>query len=84
MVNDKLVVSAMRDGSLLVRVAAVRHAELTAEAGAIQAEMGAGRSMGAGWISVTANAIADDGRLRFWLDAARSHNQASAKSSGIE
>ncbi len=84
MVNDKLVVSAMGDGSLLVRVAAVRHAELTAEPGASQAEMGAGRSMGAGWISVSADAIADDGRLRFWLDAARSHNRTSAKSSGTD
>ena len=67
MVNEKLVVSAGRDGDLLVRIDAERHDELTARPGAAQAEMGAGRDMGPGWVTVTAEAIADHESLSFWL-----------------
>lgn len=78
MVNDKLVVCALRDGDLLVRVAADQHDELTARPGAAQAEMGAGRSMGPGWISVAAASIASDEALSSWLDVALEHNHATA------
>ena len=76
MVNDKMIVSAGKTGDLLVRVDAERHGALLAEPGAAQAQMGAGREMGAGWITVTPEAIADDDRLTFWVDAAMHHNQA--------
>ena len=76
MVNDKMIVSAGKTGDLLVRVAADRHETLLGEPGAEQAQMGAGREMGAGWITVAPEAIADDGRLTFWVDAAMRHNQA--------
>lgn len=68
MVNDKMVASALKDGDLLVRVPAERHAELTAQPGATQAEMGAGRTMGPGWISLSAQSISTDERLSFWLE----------------
>ena len=76
MVNEKMIVAAQRDGALLVRVAADRHGALLAEPGAAQAEMGAGRDMGPGWIDVAPAAIADDDGLAFWLAAAMEHNRA--------
>lgn len=76
MVNDKMVASVLRDGGLLVRADAERHDELTQQRGATQAEMGAGRSMGPGWIAVSAASITDDEGLSFWLDAALAYNHA--------
>ena len=76
MVNDKMVVSAGKTGDLLVRVAARRHEALLGEPGAAQARMGAGRGMGPGWITVTPEAVADDGRLAFWVEVAMRHNRA--------
>lgn len=79
MVDDKMVVSARKDGGLLVRVAAERHDELTERPGATQAEMGVGRDMGRGWIAVAAAAVAADDELSFWLDVALEHNRALAR-----
>ena len=76
MVNDKMVVSAGKTGDLLVRVAAERHEALLGEPGAAQAGMGAGRGMGPGWITVAPEAVADDGRLAFWVEVAMRHNRA--------
>ena len=76
MVNDKMIVSVGKTGDLLVRVAADRHETLLGEPGAKRAQMGAGREMGAGWITVAPEAIADDGRLSFWVDVAMRHNRA--------
>ena len=75
MVNDKMIVSAGKSGDLLVRADAERHEALLAEPGAAQAQMGAERAMGAGWITVTPESIADDARLSFWVDVARDHNR---------
>lgn len=77
MVNDKMAVSAGRDGDILVRVEAERHDVLLDEPGAEQAQMGTDRDMGPGWITVTAEAIADDEHLAFWIDAAMTHNRAT-------
>ena len=79
MVNDKLVASARKEGDLLVRVDAERHGELTRQRGATQAEMGAGRDMGPGWIAVSAASIASDEGLSFWLDAALDYNRATTR-----
>lgn len=73
MVDDKMVVAVQGDGSLLVRVAAERDAELTALPGARPAEMGAGRIMGPGWVAVDAQAIATDDQLGFWIGVALEH-----------
>ena len=80
MVNDKMIVSVGKTGDLLVRVAADRHETLLGEPGAEQAHMGTGREMGAGWITVAPEAIADDGRLTFWVDVAMHHNRATTGS----
>lgn len=74
MVNDKMIVSAGKTGDLLVRIDAERHEALLAEPGAAQAQMGAGRDMGPGWLTVAPEVIADDERLTFWVDVARDHN----------
>ena len=75
MVNDKMIVSAGKSGDLLVRADAERHGALLAEPGAERAQMGAGRVMGPGWITVAPEAIADDERLAFWVNVARDHNR---------
>ena len=75
MVNDKMIVSAGKAGDLLVRVAADRHETLLSEPGAEQAQMGTGRVMRPGWITVAPEDIADDTRLAFWIDVAMRHNR---------
>ena len=74
MVNDKMVVAVGAD-DLLVRVDPDRHSELTGRPGAAQAEMGAGRSMGPGWISVAEETLTNDD-LQFWLSVALEYNAA--------
>lgn len=75
MVNEKMIVSALKGGGLLVRVAAGRHDELLGRPGAAQAEMGAGRDMGPGWIEVAAPSISDDETLASWVEAALDYNR---------
>lgn len=75
MVNDKILVSSWRNGDLLVRVAAERTDEMCARPGAAPAEMGSGRQMGAGWITVAAEAIVADGPLSDWLDTSLENNR---------
>lgn len=75
MLDEKLIVSTLKDGGLLVRVDADRHEELLARPGAAQAEMGAGRDMGPGWIEVAADAIADEDQLAEWIDIAMEHRR---------
>lgn len=77
MVNEKMIASALKDGSLLVRVDADQHSELLGRPGAAQAEMGPGRDMGPGWIEVEADAIVDDAHLSSWVQIAMEHNRAT-------
>lgn len=72
MVNDRMRVSAMRDGGLLVRVAPERSPVITQQEGVEIAEMGAGRSMGPSWLAVDPAAVATDEALARWLVEARS------------
>ncbi len=76
MVHEKMIVSALKNGGLLVRVPADRHDELLRAEGAVQAEMGAGRTMGPGWIEVVPEAVSGDAQLSFWVDIAMEHNRA--------
>lgn len=76
MVDGRMIVSVLKDGGLLVRVDGERHDELVARPGAAQAEMGAGRSMGPGWIEVDAATVADDEQLSEWIGIARAHHRA--------
>lgn len=75
MLDEKMIVSALKDGGLLVRVDADRHEELLARPGAAQAEMGAGRDMGPGWIEVAADAIADGDQLAEWIGVAMEYRR---------
>lgn len=76
MVNEKMIVSALKDGGLLVRVDADRHEELLDRPGVVQAQMGPGRDMGPGWIEVEAEAISDDKHLSSWVGIAMEYNRA--------
>ncbi|MBM7415862.1 MULTISPECIES: TfoX/Sxy family protein [Nocardiaceae] len=73
MVDGKMVVSVGNGGgALLVRVPRERDDDYIGRPGARRAQMGAGRSMGPGWISVDAAALESDDDLQVWLDAATS------------
>jgi TfoX/Sxy family transcriptional regulator of competence genes len=68
MVTGRLVVAARRDGGLLVRTDPERLDDFVRR-GAEQAQMGAGRPMGKGWLNVPPALVDDDGELTFWIDA---------------
>lgn len=74
MVNEKMIVSALKDGGLLVRVDADQHDDLLGRPGAMQAEMGPGRDMGPGWIDVAADVVSDDEQLSSWIGIAMTYN----------
>ena len=78
MVNDKMVTHALKDGDLLVRVDPKRDDELTKLPGASRAEMGPGRTMGPGWIAVSAESISGEEELSFWIGTALEHNRTTA------
>jgi TfoX/Sxy family transcriptional regulator of competence genes len=82
MVNEAMVVNAGSAGDLLVRVDPRRHEEYLQVEGAYQAEMGAGRTMGKGWLAVDADSVAGEDELAFWLDAALEFNSTTAAAKG--
>ncbi len=70
MVNEKMVACVSAGGgALLVRVSRSRDAEYLDVVGARRAEMGKGRSMGEGWITVDEEVLTEDRDLQFWIDA---------------
>ncbi len=75
MVNEKMVVSVRGEGDLLVRSDPERADELLTVKGTRAAEMGAGRPMSKGWISVGEEAIATDEDLDFWIGVALEYNK---------
>lgn len=77
MVNEKLVVSALKTGDLLVRIPPDRHDELTALPGVAQAEMGSGRLMGPSWVAVAGVVIETEADLAYWLEIAMEYNRVS-------
>lgn len=72
MLDNKLLIGTWKGGGLLVRIDPDRNAELLGQPGASVPEMGPGRSMGSGWISVDADAADDD--LEFWIEQALEFN----------
>ena len=70
MVNDAMAVAVQKDGSMLVRVDPAQDARLVKSPHASRAQMGAGRSMGIGWIRIGAEASADDQALSEWVGLA--------------
>jgi hypothetical protein len=77
MINGKLTAFAHGDGGMWLRCAPERVDELERR-GAQAAEMGKGRTMGPGWLRVSADLVSTEETLAFWLDAALDHNQRSA------
>lgn len=75
MVGEKMVVSVGRSGDLLVRVDPDDDDRLLTNDGAQRAEMGAGRSMGKGWISVARDAIDTDEGFDSWMYVALKFNE---------
>lgn len=75
MVNEKMVVCALKDGGLLVRVDAADHDKLLNRPGAEQAVMGPGRDMGPGWIEVSSAAVEADSDLTWWVEVALAYNR---------
>jgi hypothetical protein len=78
LVDDRMVVAAGRHGDLLVRVDPARSDELLEVPGARPAEMGAGRSMGPGWIRVSADGLATAAQLAFWVQVGLQHQGGKA------
>lgn len=74
MVNERMVVSVRGDSEILVRADPERADELLTVKGARSAEMGAGRSMSKGWISVDEPAIWTDEDVDFWIGVALEYN----------
>lgn len=75
MINGKLAVFAHGDGGMWVRCAPSRVEELERE-GAQAADMGNGRSMGPGWLQVSADQVSTEEALDFWLGAALEYNHS--------
>ncbi len=78
MVNEAMVVNVGSAGDLLVRVDPQRHEEHLRVEGASSAEMGAGRTMGRGWLVVDADAVGADEDLAFWIRVALDFNTRTA------
>jgi hypothetical protein len=78
MLDNRIVVSVNRDGSLLVRVDPGRSAELLSVPDAQPAVMGADRPMGQGWITVTANGLTTDQQLTDWIEVALQYHSRRA------
>ncbi len=66
MIDERMAVSVGRDGDLLVRIHPDNFDDLLRR-GAVEAWMGAGRSMGRSWVSVPGARIEDDAILAQWL-----------------
>lgn len=79
MVGDAMIASALGNADLLVRVSAERDGDLIEMPGASRAEMGQGRTMGPGWISVSAASITSEERLSFWIGTALEHHHRDRK-----
>lgn len=79
MLDDRMLACALGQGGLLVRCDPERHDELLTRTGARQAEMGKGRTMGAGWVEVGAEALDDDAALGAWLDEALARHRVAAR-----
>lgn len=77
MVDERLAVSAGRDGDLLVRADPADYESLM-ERGATQARMRNGREMGRSWLRVAAARIDDDAELARWVEVGVSAAAAPA------
>lgn len=79
MLDGSMLVSVGRDGDLLVRIDPAERESLLARRGAGPASMGgAGRPMGARWLTVAPDGLGTDDELAGWLEVAlRRHGTGS-------
>lgn len=70
LMGGRILVGALKGGTLLVRVSEEHGAALLVRAGVSRAVMGA-KTMSSRWLDVEPSAVADDAELMFWLDVAR-------------
>ncbi|WP_458117052.1 TfoX/Sxy family protein [Arthrobacter sp. D2-10] len=70
MLEDRMLLSAGRDGSLLVRVDPADSEELLQRKGAGLSFMGIERPMGPGWLTVQPDALLGDEDLMQWIGVA--------------
>jgi len=75
MLNDAMVVATHHADGMLVRVDPERAPELLRRPGAGPFEMGAGRTMGPGWIHVAGEVLGSDEELAFWIGEALAENR---------
>lgn len=80
MVDERMVAACRRNHELLLRVDPTDRERLLSEPGAHPALTGAGRAMGAGWITVRADALEGDG-LAAWLAHAVAFRASQAPTS---
>lgn len=76
MLDERMLVSAGKEGDLLVRIDPAAHDELIAS-GARPAMMNPDRPMGPGWITVAGADLETDEQLTRWLDVALDHHAQS-------
>lgn len=82
MVDDRMIVSVRADSDLLIRADPERTDELLTVKGARPAEMGRGRAMKGGWISVAAEAVQADEDFAFWLGVALDYHARQTGAAG--
>ncbi|MCU1538440.1 MAG: hypothetical protein JWP82_2791 [Humibacillus sp.] len=76
MLEDRMLLAARPDGGLLVRIDPADSDEAK-ELGAAQAVMGADRSMGPSWVTVSAEHLASEEELQRVLDLALAFHRRS-------
>lgn len=81
MVDDAMFASINDSGALLARVAPDRDTQLLDLSEASRAHMGAGRPMGNGWITVSADSLQSDDIVDFWFSECLNHHRTLHKNS---
>lgn len=76
MVDERMAVTAGRDGDLLVRTDPARYDDLLRRGG-MPAHMGRDRPMGPGWLTVPGQQLRDDQELAYWLEVGIGSRSAS-------
>ena len=77
MLDERMLVSVGKDGSLLVRIDPDQYEELLQRAGARPSYMGTDRPMGPGWLTVDDASLHTEDDLGRWLDTALDFHAAA-------
>jgi TfoX/Sxy family transcriptional regulator of competence genes len=79
MLDELMLVSAGRDGSLLVRIDPTRYQELLQRTGARPSYMGKNRPMGPGWLTVDAENLREADDLSEWSGVALEYHATAIR-----